>query len=232
MLTGDGISESSHLLSIENTDGMHILTSTFRVCPNPRCKRFSLVVTLSKGVFAPAVGRVIPITEPQTWNLVPPSNAKAFPAYVPMAVREDYEEACLIKGASPKASATLARRALQGMIRDFWGIKKARLVDEVDELQGKIDDLTWQAIEAVRKIGNIGAHMEKDVSVIVDVKPEEAERLIWLIELLVREWYIAREERRERLQELATIAQKKTATQQPGTAGQAAARQQPAGKTP
>ena len=31
----------------------------------------------------------------------------------------------------------------------------------------------WQAIDAVRSIGNIGAHMEKDINLIVDVDPEE-----------------------------------------------------------
>lgn len=55
------------------------------------------------------------------WHLIPPSGAKAFPDFVPAAIRADYEEACLIVDLSPKASATLSRRALQGMIRDFWG---------------------------------------------------------------------------------------------------------------
>ena len=40
------------------------------------------------------------------------------------------------------------------------------------------------AIDAVRKIGNIGAHMERDINLIVDIDPNEAAILIGLIELL------------------------------------------------
>jgi hypothetical protein len=136
---------------------------------------------------------------PKTWRLIPPSMAKAFPSYIPGSIREDYEEACLIVDGSPKASATLARRCLQGMIRDFWGIAKSRLKDEIDDLKTRVDVLTWGAIDGVRSIGNIGAHMEKDVNVIIDVEPDEAAKLIWLIELLMSEWYIHRHEREERL---------------------------------
>ena len=62
----------------------------------------------------------------------PISLAKAYPDYIPQTIRSDYEEAHAILNLSPKASATLSRRCLQGMIRDFWGISKARLVDEID----------------------------------------------------------------------------------------------------
>ena len=74
----------------------------------------------------------------QSWNLIPPSSAKAFPDYVPKPIRDDYLEACLIRDLSPKASATLSRRCLQGMIRDFWGIKKTRLVDEIEAVKDKM----------------------------------------------------------------------------------------------
>ena len=126
--------------------------------------------------------------ELQSWTLLPPSAAKAFPEYVPKPIREDYVEACLIRDKSPKASATLSRRCLQGMIRDFWGIKGKRLKDEIDALEEKVDGLTWKAIDGVRKIGNIGAHMEQDINVIVDVESNEAQLLIGLIEILVKDW--------------------------------------------
>jgi hypothetical protein len=149
------------------------------------------------------------------YNLVPPSGAKIFPAYVPSQIREDYLEACLIRDLSPKASATLARRCLQGMIRDFWKIQKARLVDEVNELQGKVDPDVWQAIDALRKVGNIGAHMEKDINVIVDVDEGEAGKLIGLIELLLKEWYVARENRQQRVKEVIALGQSKTHAKKP-----------------
>jgi hypothetical protein len=67
------------------------------------------------------------------------------------------------------------------------------------------------AIDAVRKIGNIGAHMEKDINVIVDVEPKEAQLLIGLIELLVKDWYIAKHNRVERLKEIVAVSQVKEA---------------------
>gem|GEM_PF-3019389 len=105
------------------------------------------------------------------WRLIPPSNAKVFPDYIPKPLIDDYTEACLIKDASPKASATLSRRCLQGIIRDFWEVKPARLVDEIEAIKDKTDHLTWEAIDTVRKVGNIGAHMEKDINLIVEVDP-------------------------------------------------------------
>ena len=104
-------------------------------------------------------------------------------------MRDDYYEACAIRDLSPKASATLTRRCLQGMIRDFCGIAKATLAKEIDALREALDNHTApkgvthesvEAIDAVRKVGNIGAHMEKDIALIVDVDPGEAQMLIEL----------------------------------------------------
>ncbi len=103
------------------------------------------------------------------------------------------------------------RRCLQGMIRDFWKISKARLVDEIDAIKDKVDAETWDAIDAVRKIGNIGAHMEKDINVIVDVDPEEAQLLIGLIELLIKDWYIARHQRQQHLKAIVQVRDEKDA---------------------
>lgn len=127
-------------------------------------------------------------------NIRPISSAKQFPEYVPIAIRQDYKESYAIVQLSPKASATLSRRCLQGMIRDFWGISKSRLIDEIDALQDKIPATQWRVIDGVRRIGNIGAHMEKDINSIIDIEPDEANKLLKLIELLVEQWYINRHE--------------------------------------
>jgi hypothetical protein len=140
------------------------------------------------------------------WQLLPESESKILPDYVPEAIKEDYYEACLIRDLSPKASATLARRCLQGMIRDFHGISKSKLFDEIKELEGRIEQDVWESIDAVRSVGNIGAHMEKDINTMIDVEPEEAQLLISLIEQLVDEWYIAREDRKNRAQKLKDLA--------------------------
>lgn len=134
--------------------------------------------------------------------LYPSSLAKQYPEYVPSQIRNDYEEACAILYHSPKASATLARRCLQGMIRDYWGISRATLNQEITALKDDIPADLWNAIDNLRKMGNIGAHMEKDTSIIVEIDPDEATRLIKLIELLIKEWYIAREERKRLFEEI------------------------------
>lgn len=139
----------------------------------------------------------------------PISSAKQYPQYIPEAIRQDYEEACSIVSLSPKASATLSRRCLQGMIRDFWNIKEKNLYDEISALKNQIPADLWSSIDALRQLGNIGAHMEKDTNVIVDIDPDEANSLIKLIELLMKEWYINREERKKLFSSIISTNQTK-----------------------
>jgi hypothetical protein len=205
----DSYSTGHFDLRLKNAAGFRYFGTVLIVCPNPKCQKFTLAITMRElqiSEFPDKAGKVL-----ESWNLIPPSSAKVFPDYVPQPIREDYEEACKIRDLSPKASATLSRRCLQGMIRDFWGIKKARLKDEVDALEEKIDPLTWKAVDGVRKIGNIGAHMEKDINVIVDVEPNEAQKLIELIELLVKDWYVNKHQREERLKGIAAVSAAKEA---------------------
>jgi hypothetical protein len=88
------------------------------------------------------------------------------------------------------------------MIRDFHGITKYNLASTINALKEKVEPKIWAAINGIREIGNIGAHMEQDVNVIIDVDPDEAVALIELIEILINEWYIARHERDEALKKL------------------------------
>lgn len=176
-------------------------------CPNKACSELILEVLLTSCY--KKYGEHVELSEIQMWPLLPQSFAKPLPDYIPKAIQEDYYEACLIRDLSPKASATLARRCLQGMIRDFHNISKSRLIDEIKELKGKIDQDVWDSIEAVRTVGNIGAHMERDINMMIDVEPEEAQLLIGLIEQLVEEWYISRDERRKRAESLKMLAETK-----------------------
>ena len=168
------------------------LAIEFYKCPN--CEEYVIFAT----------GRGKSVTDVCV-NIRPRSTAKQYPDYIPKQIREDYEEACAILFLSPKASATLSRRCLQGMIRDYWGIVKNRLNDEVSALKDKVQPDLWQAMDNLRQIGNIGAHMEKDVNLIVDIDPDEAEKLIQLIELLMKEWYINREERQKLFSDILQI---------------------------
>lgn len=194
-------------MTIESSEGHRLLRNEWIVCPNEECKKINLTAILYEYNWKPNIWRKGEIIT--HWSLLPNSFAKVFPEYIPKVLRNDYEEAAKILELSPKASATLSRRCLQGIIRDFWGVSKARLVDEIAAIEDKVDPLTWKSIDSVRKVGNIGAHMEKDINLIIDVDPKEAYLLLQLIELLFEEWYIHRHERELKLKAIVGIADKK-----------------------
>ena len=172
-----------------------IQISFFR-CPN--CEKTSIYLTgLGKDV------------KDISLPVYPQSLAKQFPDYVPLQIRQDYEEAYSIASLSPKSSATLSRRCLQGMIADFWGIRENKLAASITKLQDKVPAKQWKAIDAVRSLGNIGAHMEKDINLIIDIDQGEALVLLRLIEVLIEHWYINRHTEEELYSEIAEIAEDK-----------------------
>ncbi|MGR3898893.1 DUF4145 domain-containing protein [Psychrobacter sp. 1176_08] len=176
-------------------------------CPNPNCREFTIeseLRELKKTHPSYVFGNTL-----SSWKLRPQSSAKPLPSYIPTAIKEDYEEACLILNLSPKASATLARRCLQGMVRDFWEVKPQNLAKEIESIKDEVEPDTWEAIDVVRKIGNIGAHMERDIDQIIEVDENEAGLLIGLIEMLIEEWYISRYNRQQRLENMKQLGQDK-----------------------
>ena len=166
-------------------------------CANGKCQKMAVT----------AINR----TTLKQVDIVPQATMKHFPEYIPEQIRRDYEEASMILESSPKAAATLLRRCLQGMIRDFWKVKKGRLVDEVDALKDKVTPVQWNAIDGLRKIGNIGAHMERDVNLIIDIDTDEAKKLLKLIELLFDKWYIARHDEEALFNDIVGISDDKEA---------------------
>jgi hypothetical protein len=198
--------------------------SVFITCPNSKCQRFSFYVTcFDKMVWKSTSGvgsRKYTVPSDAnlvgSWRLIPAlEEAKEFPYCVPEPIRQDYTEAHLIRNLSPKASATLARRCLQGMIRDFHNVRKHNLKAEIEAIEDKVAPLTWQAIDAVRSVGNIGAHMEKDINVIVEVDPGEAAMLIGLIEMLVEDWYVNQHEREQNLENIVQMGEAKERARKP-----------------
>lgn len=57
----------------------------------------------------------------------------------------------------------------------------------------------------MRKIGNIGAHPESDINLIVEIVPGDAEKMLEFIELLINQWYIARHEREQLYEDIIYI---------------------------
>ncbi|MEI5994795.1 DUF4145 domain-containing protein [Candidatus Enterococcus mansonii] len=201
---------SSTVYSYLKTDAIHVGNGTtyepvdsievfFRYCPS--CEKISVKAL---GTGSQFVG--------EKWNLYPDNNAKQLPDYIPVSIIEDYEEACKIVDLSPKSSATLSRRCLQGMIRDFWNVRKDTLLNEIKAIDNKVDSETKEVLHALRQLGNIGAHPERDINLIVDIEPDEANQLILFIEYLFEEWYIKRHDRKSMLTKIKNINLKKQET--------------------
>ena len=180
------VSQSTHL------DVYHIL------CTNKSCNMVTVVGRLHLS------HEQVDII-PQNYN-----RYKKYPDYVPKQICDDYREAALIMSQSPKAAATLLRRCLQGMIHDFWGIHEKNLNAEITTLKTKsISSSQWAAIDSLRQLGNIGAHMERDVNTIIDIDEGEAQKLMKLIELLIEKWYIARHDEEALFAEITGMADEK-----------------------
>lgn len=212
--TGSNAEEQAIYLQHPDCTGKYKRLSVLQIiCPNPNCNKPQVSVRLS---YADKVGNHHYFNSDSCFNieeilikrLLPTSSAKVLPDYIPVMIREDYEEACAILGLSAKASATLARRCLQGMIRNFWQVNGTNLYQEIEAIKSLIDPSVWDDINAVREIGNIGAHMEKDINLIVDIDEGEAKLLIELIENLIEEWYINREKRTKRSTGILATAQR------------------------
>ncbi len=107
------------------------------------------------------------------------------PEEVPEAYAEDYVDACLVLGDSPKASAALSRRCLQNILRDVVKVKAGNLFNEIQEF---LDDKSppshiAEAVDAIRNVGNFAAHPIKSEKTgeILGVGPGEAE---WNLDVL------------------------------------------------
>lgn len=197
------------VISPKSKDGQLALSGHVLVCPNEECREYEIHFRLTEVKFDGdkwVVQRSL-----RDSRLRPESRAKPYPAYIPESIRNDYNEACAIEVLSPKASATLARRCLQGLIRDFYKIGKGTLNEEIAAIQAHVSPELWQAIDALRVVGNIGAHPERDINLIVDVEPGEAAALIELIELLFRVTYQDRHRDQQLLADVTKVANEKKA---------------------
>ena len=197
--SGGGLHFTDHYFRRKDSILFH-----FHKCSNSKC--------LKTHIFAEGIGADVAHIQ---MNINPKFSCKSYPDYIPQVIREDYQEACEILHSSPKASATLARRCMQGIIRGFWGEKKDTLNQEINAIKGKIDPDIWQALHDLRTIGNIGAHPEQDINLIVDIEPDEAKKLVRLIELLIEESYIAKHNRTSTLESISAINSEKQEQRNP-----------------
>jgi hypothetical protein len=122
----------------------------------------------------------------EVYELVYPQTATfKSPKYIPESYLNDYNEAIMVIGASPKASAALTRRLLQNILHSEYKIEKKNLFDEIQSFLDlpNIPVFLSESLDAVRKIGKFAAHPKKSTATgeVIDVEPGEAE---WLIEVI------------------------------------------------
>jgi hypothetical protein len=107
------------------------------------------------------------------------------PPEVPSEIAEDYKEACLVLGDSPKASAALSRRCLQNLLRGAARVKPGDLSVEIQQVldSGKLPTQIAENIDAIRQIGNFASHPNKSRTTgeVLPVEPHEAE---WNLDVL------------------------------------------------
>lgn len=125
------------------------------------------------------------------------TNRKPTPKEVPPAIKEDYEEACLVLPSSNKASAALARRCLQALLRG-QGYTQRDLAHQIDALLGEQDSAKaiptelQEAVDAIRNFGNFSAHPVTDQTTlqIISVEPNEAEWCLEILEEMFDHYYV------------------------------------------
>lgn len=112
---------------------------------------------------------------------------------VPQEIAEDFNEAAQVLSISPKASAALSRRCLQGMLRQQGYIQK----DLAPAIQAALDSGTLppahaENLDAIRNIGNFAAHPMKDkqTDAIMPVEPHEADWNLEVLEGLFDHYYV------------------------------------------
>jgi hypothetical protein len=95
------------------------------------------------------------------WLVHPRSSGRPpCPPEVPVAVAQDYAEACLVIGDSPRASAALSRRCLQWVLRETLKVKGRNLYEEIETAveAGKVRSDITSDLHSVREGGNLAAH--------------------------------------------------------------------------
>jgi len=116
------------------------------------------------------------------------------PSAVPSELAEDFNEACLVIEDSPKASAALSRRCLQGILR-AQGYTQKDLAPAIEALlsSNRLPTELAESVDAIRNVGNFAAHPLKDkhTGEILPVEPHEAEWNLEVLEGLFDYFYVA-----------------------------------------
>ena len=132
---------------------------------------------------------------PPNVSLIYPKHAvrsKAAPEVV-SELAQDFNEACLVLTDSPKASAALSRRCVQGVLR-LQGYAQRDLAKAIDAILAakSLPSSLAENLDAIRNIGNFAAHPVKDTNSgeIVEVEDHEADWNLDVLEGLFDFFYV------------------------------------------
>lgn len=133
------------------------------------------------------------------------------------AINQDLQEASAIVDLSPRASAVLSRRIVQSVMRDFYEVGKHKdLHSEIEAARNKMPEALYEALMSIKSLGNIGAHPERDIDLIVTVDGEEAALLLSVVRYLIESTYIKRADEERRLAALKALGDEKRAQRKQG----------------
>lgn len=187
----------------------------------PACNRF--IVTLFKHDL------VEPIPDLTGWShegepsavivVYPRYTARPISPKVPEEYAKDFREGAAVLSDSPNASAALARRCLQNLIREQEKISRDTLNNEIDELlkRDKLPSYIAMDVHTIRRAGNVATHpmMNPETGVVADVEPWEAEFLLNILENLFDHYFVKPDEALEKREKITgkykAVTAKKTA---------------------
>lgn len=133
-----------------------------------------------------------------------PTSTRTLPPEVPEPYRSDFTEAASILDISPQASAALARRTLQQVLKDELRATGRDLEKQIDSVLGGLPSQVADGLHALRNLGNFGAHPIKSTATgeVVKVEPGEAEWTLDIVEALFDHVFVGPARLEARRQEL------------------------------
>ena len=184
----------------------------WRLAYCPSCNEAIIMVGLFYYAFDYEGGRLREWSDGSPYLAYPRfAAAKSVHEAVPEWLQSDYQEACAVLPVSAKASATLSRRVLQGILK-AQGYNSDNLSEQIknvlaeQDLSKVLPTTLQKTVDAIRRFGNFSAHPTADVTVaggsshdIIPVEPEEAEWCIEIVESLFKHYYIQPAEDGKRL---------------------------------
>jgi hypothetical protein len=171
----------------------------YQACP--ACKKYNIfgkIIPKTDGVslgYKHPLYEKDPQSEKDVFMIYPKHKGhKKLSDHIPESYRKEFEEAYNVLMDSPKASAALARRLLQRLLEEVCKIEPTNLKIEIEQLleSGTLPSYLREQIDAIRNIGNFGAHPldSKSTGLIVDVEPGEADWTLSILEELFEFYFI------------------------------------------